>query len=97
MNEVLMRKGERADRLYYLSDGEVEVDGKNKLVLAPALIGEIGVFAPDQRRMATVRCRTDCTLYELSQSKAKELYFQDPSFGYAVLQLAIARLLENQQ
>jgi CRP-like cAMP-binding protein len=40
-------------------------------------------------------CRTDCRLYELSESKARQLYFQDTSFGFAVLQLIINRLLEN--
>jgi hypothetical protein len=35
-------------------------------------------------------------IYEITEGKAKELYFQDPSFGYAVLQLIITRLTENQ-
>jgi hypothetical protein len=39
-------------------------------------------------RMATVVCVTDCEVYELPESKAKELYFQDPPFGYAVLQIS---------
>jgi hypothetical protein len=34
-------------------------------------------------------------VYELTESKAKELYFQDPSFGYAVIQIIIARLIED--
>ena len=45
--------------------------------------------------MATVVCDTDCEVYEFSDIKAKELYFQNPSFGYAVLQIIIGRLLEN--
>ena len=60
-----------------------------------AICGEIGVFARDQERTAKIVCRTDCRLYELSESKAKQLYFQDRSFGFAVLQLIITRLLEN--
>jgi len=67
-----------------------------KVVGPGSVIGEIGVFAPNQRRMATVTGKTDCSLYELAEAKAKELYFQDRSFGYAVLQLIITRLLENQ-
>ena len=31
----------------------------------------------------------------MSERKAKELYFEDRSFGLAVLQLIIARLLED--
>ena len=59
------------------------------------MLGEIGVFAQHQERTATVVCRTNCRVYELSESKAKQLYFQDKSFGFAVLQLIINRLLEN--
>jgi hypothetical protein len=39
----------------------------------------MGVFARHQQRVATVVCLTDCELYELSASKAKELYYQDPA------------------
>jgi hypothetical protein len=34
---------------------------------------------------------------ELTESKAKQLYFQDRSFGFAVLQLIISRLVENNE
>jgi CRP-like cAMP-binding protein len=91
--ETLMRKGEQADRLFYLVDGQVEVIEIRKTLSSGTVIGEIGVFARHQQRIATVV--SDCELYELSASKAKELYYQDPSFGYAVLQTIIARLIEN--
>ena len=94
--QVLVRKGEPADRLYYLVEGEVVIEEWGKVVGPGSVIGEIGVFAPHQRRTATVRSKTNCSLYELDEVKAKELYFQDRSFGYAVLQLIISRLLENQ-
>ena len=93
--ETLVRKGERADRLYYLSEGELELTDFRKTLQPGAIFGEIGVFARNQERTATIVCRTDCRLYELSESKATQLYFQDRSFGFAVLQLIINRLLEN--
>jgi CRP/FNR family transcriptional regulator, cyclic AMP receptor protein len=93
--EILIHKGEKADRLYYLADGELEITDFGKTLEPGAMLGEIGVFAQHQERTATVVCRTDCRVYELSESKAKQLYFQDRSFGFAVLQLIINRLLEN--
>jgi len=93
--ETLVRKGEKADRLYYLVDGELDVVEFGKTLMPGAVVGEIGVFAKNQERTATVLCKTDCRLYELSENKAKQLYFQDRSFGFAVLQLIINRLLEN--
>src|SRR5262249_15043500 len=92
---TLIQRGERADRLFYLVNGQVKVVEIDKTISSGAILGEIGVFARDQIRMATVVCITDCEVYELTGRKAKELYFQDPSFGYAMLQLIIARLMEN--
>ena len=93
--EIVTRKGEKADRLYYLQDGELEITDLAKTLLPGTFLGEIGVFARDQERTATIVCRTNCSLYELSESKAKQLFFQDKSFGFAVMQLIINRLLEN--
>ncbi|MGB7036191.1 MAG: cyclic nucleotide-binding domain-containing protein [Xanthobacteraceae bacterium] len=93
--QVLMNKGEAADRMYYLVDGKMKVVDFDKTMQPGAVIGEIGIFARTQKRTATVVAETDCEIYELSESKAKQLYFQDRAFGFAVLQLIIARLLEN--
>jgi CRP-like cAMP-binding protein len=95
--DTLVRKGEVADRLYYLLDGELEITDFGKVLKSGAVVGEIGVFAPNQKRTATIVCRTDCSVFELTESQAKQLYFQDRSFGFAVLQLIIARLLENNE
>ena len=93
--EVLMRKGDKADRMYYLVNGQMEVRELGKIVKSGAILGEIGIFAHDQKRMATIVCVTDCELYEMSETKAKQLYVQDRFFGLAVLQLIIGRHLEN--
>jgi hypothetical protein len=94
---TLFRKGDIADRLFYIRDGTLEIGELGISSRAGELIGEIGIFAPDRKRMATAVCRTDCEVYELSEAKAKQLYFQDPSFGFAVLRLIIRRLLEDLQ
>lgn len=95
--EVLMSRDEPADRMFYLADGDVNVEiGGLKKTLGPGnLLGEIGVFAQDRKRTATVRCVTDCELYELSEARAKEMYYQNPAFGYAVLRIIITRLVED--
>ncbi len=93
--ETLIRKGDKADQLYFLMDGKLEIPEIGKVLEPAAVLGEIGVFARDQERTATVVCRTDCKLYALSESKAKQLFFQDKSFGFAIMQLIINRLLEN--
>jgi CRP/FNR family cyclic AMP-dependent transcriptional regulator len=93
--DILVRKGDKADSMFYLMRGNLEIQEIGKVLGSGTLVGEIGVFARNQTRMATVVCSTDCEVYELSGTKAKELYFQNPSFGYAVLQIITGRLLEN--
>jgi CRP/FNR family transcriptional regulator, cyclic AMP receptor protein len=93
--DTLIRKGDVADRFYYLVKGQMKISEVNKLVAPGTILGEIGIFAHDQIRTATVVALTDCELYELSARKTMELYFQDPTFGFAVLQLMISRLAEN--
>jgi CRP/FNR family transcriptional regulator, cyclic AMP receptor protein len=95
--EILIRRDDCADRIFYLVNGEVqlELDELKKTLGRGTLLGEIGVFAQDHKRTATVRCVTDCELYELTEAKAKEIYFQNPAFGYAILRIIITRLLED--
>ncbi len=95
--EVLVRRGEKADRLYYLVEGELEIADFNKVLGSGVVVGEIGIFASNQVRTATVVCRSDCKLLELTEQKAREMYFEDRSFGFAVLQLIIQRLTENNE
>jgi CRP/FNR family transcriptional regulator, cyclic AMP receptor protein len=71
---TLVNKGEMADRLFYVSEGKIRVVEPNKILGSGEVIGEIGVFAPDHRRTASVVCITDCIIYELSERKALELY-----------------------
>jgi CRP/FNR family cyclic AMP-dependent transcriptional regulator len=81
--------------MYYLASGKLEIREIGKILEPGSLLGEIGIFARDQKRMATIVCTSDCELYELHAQKALQLYYQDRSFGLAVLRLIIARLTED--
>jgi len=93
--ETLIRQGDRVDSIYYLLDGKLEIPEFGKTLDPGAVVGEIGVFASDAKRTATVVCRTDCRIYELSENQAKQLFLQDRKFGLVMLRLSLDRLLEN--
>jgi hypothetical protein len=93
--DTLFHIGDVSDHLYYIASGSLEVSELGVVYEAGDVVGEIGIFAPDRKRTATVICRTDCELYALSESTAKQLYFQDPAFGFAVVRLITARLVED--
>jgi CRP/FNR family transcriptional regulator, cyclic AMP receptor protein len=93
--EVLIKKDDRADHMYYLANGTAHIPEIDKLIQSGTVLGEIGIFAPDQKRTMTVVCVTNCEVYEISASKAKQLYVQDSAFAVSILQLVIARLIED--
>ncbi len=53
------------------------------------------MFSPDRRRTATAICATDGELLAMTEDQVRRLYFQDPKFGFHLVQLITRRLLEN--
>jgi CRP/FNR family transcriptional regulator, cyclic AMP receptor protein len=93
--EFLMRQGEIANEAFYISAGEVELVEIEKTLGPGTLIGEIGLFTPGNRRTMSVRCRTDVHTAVITYDQFKELYFQNPQFGFSLLRLIVARLQGN--
>lgn len=93
--DTVFSKGDFADRLYYIGRGSVEIREIGVTLREGNVFGEIGLFAADRKRMATASATAQCELYELGEAKARELYFQNPAFGFAVMRLIIQRLLED--
>ncbi len=93
--ETIFNKGDFADRLYYIGAGTVEIKEIGVALKAGEVFGEIGLFAPDRKRMASVATTTPCELFELEEARVRELYFQNPGFGFAVMRLITTRLLED--
>ncbi|MEY2687575.1 MAG: hypothetical protein RL375_1773, partial [Pseudomonadota bacterium] len=59
------------------------------------VFGELGLIAKDQRRTQTVVCEQDGTLLLISYDEVRQLYFQNPAFGFYFLQLASERLMRD--
>ena len=58
-------------------------------------MGEPGLLTPNKRRTATVECIEDGQVLFILYDKVRELYFQDPDFGFYFLKLTSERLLQN--
>lgn len=90
--DVLFKRGDRADRLYFLASGRLEVVEKGSVIAAGQMFGEIAFFAPEGRRTGTVRCLEAATVLSLDDTTFKELLFQNPAFGFEVVRLLAGRL-----
>lgn len=89
---VLFRKGDRARGMYLLVHGELELVELGQRIEPGRIFGEIALFSPDHRRTHTVRCVTRCTLLELDEGTVRQLYFQNPAFGFHLIELLVGRL-----
>jgi hypothetical protein len=95
--DIIMERGEYATAAFYIVAGEVEISEISESFGSGTLLGEIGLFAPDGRRTKTVRCKTDVQSAVIDYDQFKELYFQNPQFGFRLLHLVVARLQTSRQ
>lgn len=89
---TLFRAGDLADRLYFLLDGKIEIVESGIQMLPGQIFGEIAFFAPDRKRTGTARCSTDCAILSIDETTFKQLYYQNPEFGFDVVRLIAGRL-----
>ncbi len=89
---TLFARGDLADHLYLLADGEMELVEIGKRLEHGKIFGEIAFFAPDKRRTFSARCLEDCTVLMIDETTVKQLYFQNPAFGFHLVALIAGRL-----
>jgi CRP/FNR family transcriptional regulator, cyclic AMP receptor protein len=92
---VVFHKGAAADAMYFVSHGRVRFEELGVEMGKGALFGEIGIFSHDKLRTATAKCLEDCSLLKISDEKVRELYYQNPDFGFFIVGLITRRLIED--
>jgi DNA-binding CsgD family transcriptional regulator len=93
--EILFRRGEQGNCLYFVQRGRVQLSEIRSDVADGELLGEVGVFSPSNVRTCTARCETDVRLFRLSAEQARRLYFENPQLAYHIIQLIAERLSQD--
>ena len=93
--QILCRRGDRADHLYLLAEGELEVVEIGRAIAPGRIFGEIALFSPNRRRTHTVRCVVPSTVLIIDEATVRQLYYQNPAFGFHLVSLVAARLSED--
>ena len=81
--------------MFYTASGRYRLNEIAADVFPGHLIGELGLIAPDNKRTLTFECIEDGELLTISYSGLKQLYFQNPKFGFYFLQLISRRLFQD--
>jgi len=89
---VLFNKGDHADKLFLLVNGEMKLSDIGRALEPGRVFGEIALFSPTRIRTHTVQCVTDCTVLEIHETAVRQLYFENPSFGFHLIDLLVSRL-----
>ena len=92
---VLFRKGDAADEMYMLLKGSIRLTDVGVTIGPGTVIGEIGIFAPSRQRMDTAICESDVEVATISNDRVRQLYHQNPKFGFYLINLVTDRLLQN--
>jgi len=94
-SEVLFRKGDLSSAMFYTVTGRYRLNEIGQDIGPGQVIGELGLIAPDNKRTLTFECIEDGELLAISYSQVKQLYFQNPVFGFYFLQLTSQRLFKD--
>jgi CRP/FNR family cyclic AMP-dependent transcriptional regulator len=89
---MVFAAGDTADRLYFVASGDVELPEVGRILGPGQMFGEIAFFAPGHKRSSGARCLSDCTLLSIDEATFKQLVYQNPDFGLAVVRLIAGRL-----
>ena len=85
--EVLFHKGDTADKIYFIQRGIVTIPEVNKHLTQGTVFGEVGIFTSYTTRSASAICGEESEIYSIHRDKVIELYYQNPKFGFFIVQL----------
>jgi CRP/FNR family transcriptional regulator, cyclic AMP receptor protein len=81
--------------MFFVVSGRYHLDELGMDILPGQVVGELGLFAMDKSRTQTLECIGDGELMKISYDQVKQLYYQNPQFGFYFIQLVTRRLFEN--
>jgi CRP-like cAMP-binding protein len=93
--QVLFRKGEEATEIIFVMSGSLKIPEIGVTIPPGEVVGELGMLAPDRKRTQSAICVDGGEILVITYDQVRQLFFQNPKFGYYFMQVASARLFEN--
>jgi hypothetical protein len=91
----LFRKGDPAEEMFLVVKGRYRVPELGIEFVAGQIFGELGLLTPGNQRTQSVECSETGAVLAITYDKVRELYFENPEFGFYLLQLISGRLLRE--
>jgi CRP-like cAMP-binding protein len=93
--EILFHRGDAADAMFMVMQGGFRLREIDHCVAPGEVVGELGMLTQGQTRTLTLESVGVGEVLVISYAHVKELYYQNPSFGFYFLRLATRRLFAD--
>jgi CRP/FNR family transcriptional regulator, cyclic AMP receptor protein len=93
--DIVFHKGDVADAMFYSVSGRYRLCEMGIDIPNGHVFGELGLIAPRNQRTQSVECTEDGEVLTATYAQVRELYFQNPQFGFYFLRLTSERLFQN--
>jgi len=93
--DILFAKGDIATCMFYTLSGRYRLKELDIELLQGQVVGEMGLMSPDNKRTQTLECLEDGEVLNISYDEVRQLYFQNPEFGFYFLRLTSERMFKN--
>lgn len=93
--ETLFRKGDAATEILFVLSGRFRAVEADVVLEQGQVIGELGLITKEHKRTQTVVCEQAGSLLQINYDEVRQMYFQNPRFGFFFLELAAERLMRD--
>ena len=93
--EILFRKGDLADEMFLAEKGKFVVSELGIELKPGQIFGELELLTSGSHRTATIQCAESGQVLVINYDQVRELYFENPEFGFYFLRLVGERLLHD--
>ena len=93
--ETLFRKGDAATEILFVLSGRFRAVEADVVLELGEVIGELGLITKEHKRTQTVVCEQAGSLLQINYDEVRQMYFQNPRFGFFFLELVAERLMRD--
>lgn len=93
----VFERGDAADEVFFVLGGRFRALEADVELGPGAVFGELGLLSKAHRRTQTVVCEAEGELLRINYGEVRQMYFQNPAFGFFFLELATERLMRDAQ
>lgn len=94
-DETIFLKGDAAQEMYLIRTGAFRIPESGVTLKAGDVVGELGMLSPGNTRTASLVCTEAGEVLCLPYTEVKQLYYQNPEFGFYFLKLTSERLFKR--